>query len=136
MALRVGDVLEATLVEVREDGALISWGEGEGVLPMDEAEGELRPGQRLLVKVIGTDTAGRPIFSQRQVTDADRELFSLQREAERLRKLLREHGLTPPDKRSVPQRAPTVEERLLRWIQRTERELERLRRRRRRFGLR
>ncbi|NOX45235.1 MAG: hypothetical protein GXO72_05860 [Caldiserica bacterium] len=136
MALRVGDVVEATLVEVREDGALVSWGEGEGVLPLEESVGELRPGQRVLLKVIATDASGRPVFSQTRLTDADRELFSLQREAERLRKLLRERDLTPPDGRDVQRREPTVEERLLRWIHQAERELERLRRRRRRFGLR
>ncbi len=136
MALRVGDVVEATLVEVREDGALVSWGEGEGVLPVEESAGELRPGQRLLLKVIATDAAGRPVFSQTRLTDADRELFSLQREAERLRKLLRERDLAPPNGRAARRREPTVEERLLRWIHQAERELERLRRRRRRFGLR
>jgi|Deesub1362A_J573_1020465.scaffolds.fasta_scaffold04108_6 predicted RNA-binding protein with RPS1 domain len=136
MGPRVGDLVEATLVEVREDGALVSWDAGEGVLPLEEVEGGLRPGQQLLLKVVSIDSQGKPVLSQRQVTVADRELFTLQREAERLRKLLRERDLIPPGKRNVPKHEPPIEERLYRWIQRSERELERLRRRRRRFGLR
>ncbi|HID09504.1 TPA: hypothetical protein EYP13_04700 [Candidatus Micrarchaeota archaeon] len=75
---------------------------------------------------------GMPVLSQRQVTESDRELFFLQREAERMRKILRERRPAPKAK----SQERTIEEELSRWMDEAERVLERLRRKRRRVGLR
>jgi len=133
--VRIGDVMEAAVSELQKEGVLLRFGDGEGFLPRTEASEELRPGQRLLVKVMSIDGKGRPIFSQKQVTETDRELFELQREAERMRRFLRERCISPPGMASRPREVP-VEERLARWMAEAERTLERLRRRRSRFGLR
>ena len=126
--------MEAVVADLRGAGALVRWEGGEGLLPREEAAEELRAGQRLLLKAISFDEEGRPVFSQRQVTDTDRELFELQREAERMRRFLRERRLPLPGK--IPPRELPVEERLARWMNEAERALERLRRRRARSGLR
>ena len=133
--MKIGDLVEATVAEITDRGALVRWDEGEGALPREEAREELRVGQRLLLKVIALDEDGRPVLSQLRVTEADRELFELQQEAERMRRFLRERRLSPPKAEGRPREVP-VEERLVRWISEAERALERLRRKRARFGLR
>jgi len=133
--VKIGDLVEATVVAIGDRGASVRWDGGEGFLPREEAREELREGQRLLLKVVALDEKNRPVLSQLQVTEADRELFELQREAERVRRFLRERRLSPPELKGRPREVP-VEERLARWISEAERALERLRRRRARFGLR
>jgi len=133
--LKIGDLVEGTVVETADRGAVVRWDTGEGFLPREEAGDELRVGQRLLLKVVASDGEGMPILSQLQVTEADRDLYELQREAERVRRFLREKRLSLPKSGGRPREVP-VEERLARWISEAERALERLRRKRSRSGLR
>lgn len=124
--MRIGDLVEAVVSSVGADGAVVRWESGEGWLPRGEALGELRQGQRLLLKVVSVDPRGRPILSQRGVGVAGAEGPG---RYPRERRLLTREG-------SAASGDPPVEERLSRWIAEAERGLERLRRRRARFGLR
>lgn len=131
--MKIGDLVEGTVTETADRGAMIRWDGGEGFLPREEALEELWVGRRLLLKVVSFDEEGRAVLSQLRVTEADRELFELRKEAERLRRSLQEARVSPPRQKDRPREAP-VEERLSRWISEAERALERLRRRRARFG--
>ncbi len=131
MPVKVGDLVEATVVRVGEADALVQWEGGGGILPLDEAPEGLHEGQRLILKVIALREDGVPVLSQRQVNESDRELFFLQRETRRLQRVLRERRIRPTDK----SQEKSIEDELARWIDGAERTVERLRRRRRRAGL-
>ncbi len=126
MELREDEIVEAEVVEVTPEGVFLLYRGIRGLLPPEEGISGLRPGQRLVVKVVGFREDGLPVFSC-QVSEWERELFEARRQASRLRDRLQGRVFTPPKTRAVEER---IETRLERWLQEAERALERLRRHR------
>ena len=114
------------MAEIRPDGAVISLaGEKTGFLPLTEVaeeavrriEDHLAVEQELLLKVIGFDGSGRPLFSLARVTPRDRELFEYHQEVVQMRSALSSRSVTIT---SEEEKGERIEWRLARWLKEAE----------------
>ncbi|MFQ5795957.1 MAG: S1 RNA-binding domain-containing protein [Candidatus Bipolaricaulia bacterium] len=126
MEFKVGDVVEGEVVGIKPYGAFIELSTGEiGMTHISEISSDyvrniddyVFIGQKIIVKILGTNEEGKYNLSIKQVDDEDRELAEIQGAREQIERSIREkHLLHEPQ----PTEAPVILEQLLAWIREAE----------------
>jgi S1 RNA binding domain protein len=133
MKLEVGDAVYGEIVSIKPYGAFVELAGGEiGMVHISEIAEEyvsnihdyLVVGEKVTVKIIGKTSQDKLNLSIKRVSRADEEAAKYRSEMEEFKKALESGAIKKVKIRAASKELP--QDKLMKWLKRAERELERL----------